>query len=474
MAPGDLAMRHDVELLADAGILHAPVMTWPMSWPDVARDVLAEGVAAADGQSHVQDALLRVQIAARAAQHSGAGSLQWRVAGGTDAEDLRGFAADPREQGEAGVSASWLTERFAVRMQATVVANAEDAQTLRLDGSYVGVNLGNFMISAGAMERWWGPGWDGSLILGTNARPIPSLTIERNLSTPFRSRWLHWIGPWRASFSVGQAEGATSARDHDLAVLPDVKFLAARVNFKPRPWLEIALSRTAQFCGRGRDCSLSTLKNVLIGNDNSGDSLARNREPGNQLAGYDFRMSSPWHALPLAVYGQFIGEDEANGLPSKFLGLFGAETWGGTRWGSVRVRAEYADTSCEFTRADPQYDCAYRNTLFSQGYTFRGRVIGDAMDGDGRRYTASAMLVRPSGESLSLSLSKIDLNRGGTVPDLDHALSLQPAEVKLAQLRYRRAIGAGRLAVGLNYDRRSAASRSSSDSQAFVEWHQRY
>ena len=25
-------------------------------------------------------------------------------------------------------------------------------------------------------DRWWGPGWDGSLILSNNARPIPAIT----------------------------------------------------------------------------------------------------------------------------------------------------------------------------------------------------------------------------------------------------------------------------------------------------------
>jgi hypothetical protein len=52
------------------------------------------------------------------------------------------------------------------------------ARPWRADGSYLGVNFGNFMLSAGLMERWWGPGWDGGLILSTNARPIPSVTLE--------------------------------------------------------------------------------------------------------------------------------------------------------------------------------------------------------------------------------------------------------------------------------------------------------
>ena len=31
LAPGDEGLRSDIELLADAGILHSPVTTWPIS-----------------------------------------------------------------------------------------------------------------------------------------------------------------------------------------------------------------------------------------------------------------------------------------------------------------------------------------------------------------------------------------------------------------------------------------------------------
>ena len=41
LAPGDEGLRCDIELLADAGILRGPVTTWPISWPDLARDALA-------------------------------------------------------------------------------------------------------------------------------------------------------------------------------------------------------------------------------------------------------------------------------------------------------------------------------------------------------------------------------------------------------------------------------------------------
>ena len=42
------------------------------------------------------------------------------------------------------------------------------------------------------------------------------------------------------------------------------------------------------------------------------------------------RFSSPWKHIPSALYGQMIGEDEAGALPSKFLGLFGQSSIGGS------------------------------------------------------------------------------------------------------------------------------------------------
>lgn len=477
LAPGDLALRHDIQLLADEGIIRSPTTTWPMSWPDIARDVLA-ATASPTRNPLIDGALQRVQRAAREAGATGSGGLELRIAAAAEPTELRTFSDTPREEGEVGAAMSWLGERLAARLEVTAVANAADGQDVRLDGSYVGVNVGNFMISAGAMQRWWGPGWEGSLILGTNARPIPSLTIERNYTDAFKTPWLRWIGPWRASIAVGQAEGGTTAREGRLAVLPDVKFLAARVDFRPRPWLEIALTRSAQFCGKGRECDLGTVWDLLVGRDNRDANLSAAQEPGNQMAGYDIRVRSPWKRLPVAAYAQFIGEDEANGLPSKFMGLVGGELWGVNRLGSWRLRAEFADSACTFTRRAPDFNCGYRNSLFPQGYTYRGRVIGHAMDNDGRMYSAAALLVRPSGETFSVLTRKVSVNRGGS-PDAAHALSTAHGEIRNVELEYNRAlelrgIGRGRLRLGLGYDDRSGALRQNADLRGFIEWRQEF
>lgn len=460
LAPGDAGLRHDLLLLADEGIIRGPISTWPLSWPDIARDVGGAGDRASD-DTGVQAALLRVQRRARAAASTGYSGVELAAELAEKPIVLRAFADTPREEGELELRASWLGSRFAANMQAQLVASPVDERELRLDGSYLGVNLGNFMISAGAMERWWGPGNEGSLIVSNNARPIPAITVERNYTDAFKSRWLAWIGPWRASIAIGEAEGSNVG-------VPDTRFFAARVNFRPRPWLELGLSRTAQWCGEGRPCGFDTFGDLLLGRDNRSDSLTIDDEPGNQMAGYDLRIRSPWRAIPIAVYAQYIGEDEAGGLPSKFLGLVGGEFWGNTRWGAYRVHAEYADTACSFSRSEPEFNCAYRNGLYPQGYTYRGRVIGHAMDQDGRMYSLGGTLVRPKGDVITALVRTTDLNRDGG----GNFVSAVPAEINNLEVSYERDFWRGRFVVGLGYDDASALGASNSDVRGFLSWRQ--
>lgn len=460
LAPGDEGLRSDIQLLADTGVLRGPVTTWPLSWPDIARDV--QGASETNLDEAAAAALMRVRRLSREASSTGFAGLGIRARGTNQPATSRGFAEAPREDGELAMRASWLTNHFAINLQGSAVASPDDEQQFRADGSYLGVNVGNFMISAGFMERWWGPGWDGSLILSTNARPIPSLTLERNYTDPFKSKWLSWIGPWRASIAVGETEGS------DVAV-PDVKFLAMRVNFKPRPWLEFGLTRTAQFCGGDRPCDWDTFKDVLFGRDNIEEGQDPSEEPGNQMAGYDMRLRSPWKALPVAFYTQWIGEDEAGGLPSKFIGQFGLEFWGASPLGGYRLRTEYADTACVFTSEAPEFNCAYRHHLYPQGYAYRGRVIGHSLDNDSRLLTVAGILTRTNGDVLSIELRHARLNRDGSGT---HAISEVPTDLDNVELRYSKVFGIGKVSIGLGYDDWSTAPDGASDVRGSLSWQQ--
>ena len=459
LTPGDEGLRSDIQLLADAGILRGPVTTWPMSWPDIARDALAADDAGLDEAT--ARALRRVKRLGRDASADGFSGIGIRVRAAYEPTLLRDFVDTPREEGELGLQASWLSKHFVLNLQGSYVVDPDDNKEWRADGSYIGVNFGNFMLSAGFMERWWGPGWDGSLILSTNARPIPTITLERNYTDPFKTRLLSWMGPWRASIAMGEAESQGVA-------VPNVKFFAARLNFKPQSWLEFGLTRTAQWCGGDRTCDWNTFVDMVLGNDNQVADGSTGDQPGNQMAGYDMRLRSPWRALPLVFYTQWIGEDEAGRLPSKFMGQFGLEGWGSAGMAGWRARFEYSDTACNFSREEPEFDCAYRNSIYPQGYTYRGRIIGHSMDNDSRMYTLGGILTLARGDVLSLTLRRVELNRdGGT-----HAISEVPLDLDNVELRFSRGVGTGKLSVGVGYQSQSTSVDADSRVHGFASWQQ--
>ena len=457
IAPGDARLRHDLELLADAGIVRAPLTAWPVSWAEVARDVGGKDLEPAQ-PAWLAAALARVQAAASAASRTGHPSGELRIAGSEQPMALRRFGETPREEGELSAGVQYVGDRFALRVQATAVADADDGKTFRPDGSYAAMVLGNWMLHAGYVDRWWGPGWEGSLIYGSNSRPIPSVTIERNYSDAVDHPWLRWIGQWRFATTMGQLEG-----DRDDA--PDARFFGARITWKPHRRVEIGLSRSAQWCGEGRPCGVDTFWDLLTGNDND---QPLEEQPGNQMAGYDVRWSMPW--APVAVYMQAIGEDEAGFLPSKYLGLFGAEIWGGFGDRSWRAHVEYADTVCGFYESDPQFGCAYRNAIYFDGYQYYDRSIGHALDGDSEQVAAGVMLANPDGSSWELAAQYADVNRASDNPV--HSVEPAAAKIRSADLYHRRSLWGADLSLGVGYERREREGPpgESDDMRGFVQW----
>jgi hypothetical protein len=132
------------------------------------------------------------------------------------------------------------------------------------------------------------------------------------------------------------------------------------------------------------------------------------------------------------------------------------------------VRAEYADTSCNFSRESPLFGCAYRNGIYPQGYAYRGRIIGHAMDNDSRMYSIGTILARPKGDVLSLTLRRVEINRDGGI----HAISAAPLDLNNVELRYSRTFDIGQFSVGAGYDDRSATAESESAVRGFVTWQQ--
>jgi len=451
---GDMQLRSDLTTLVDAGTLDLPISGWPIPRSDVCDALPAE--AAGEQRGAVIEALARLR------SHCGMQSRSWLYASAGDVGVLRGFATEPRSDGVVGVSGETGGERWSARLDLSLHGDAQDDQSVRPDGSYLAGQAGNWVVSAGWLDRWWGPGWDGSLIWSNNARPLPGIALDRVRSTPFETKWLSWIGPWRATFFLG-------ALERERADIDNALFLGIRVAARPINGLELAFSRTAQFCGDGRPCDWSSFWDLLFGYDNAGLDVAPEDEPGNQMGSVEARWSSPIGDAPYALYAQLTGEDEANFFPVKLLKLYGADGIVTVGDVPVRVYLEYADTSCASSNPNKVYNCAYNHHLFTQGYRYRGRVMGHSMDGDGRLWTLGAAWMAPGGWSMELVSRYAQINRGGA-PDDRHTISPTPLDQYELVAGVSRALSWGTLRIRLSgaYQEPGAATSSAVDVSGFV------
>jgi hypothetical protein len=414
ISPGDKQLRHHIQVLADAGVIAIPVTTYPLMWSGIADELHRHHnsivkVALNDSErwslGYVRHELAR-------ATESGV-SGQVRIGLRSESLYLTDFGSHETDKSSLNKQLDWVGERFAAQLNVTYIpdteSNSADADTdVRLDGTFVSGVVGNWSLTAGSLNRWWGPGWQNSLILSNNARPVPGLTLQRNYSNAFETPWLSWIGPWQMVSFMGQLEEERHIRQ--------AKLVGMRISFRPFHALEIGLSRTAQWGGEGRPENFSSLKNLLIGEDNVDIAVdgveKKEQEPGNQLAGFDWRGSFSVFGARLAYYGQMIGEDEAGGAPAKYMVQQGLESSFSTKNIQSRLYIETTDSTCEAFSQDIS-NCAYEHGIYNNGYRYYDRSLGATADNDSRTLTFAGQHILNQERSIHWSVTKFALNRDG-------------------------------------------------------------
>ena len=430
---GDVVLRNDLLLLNDAEVIRLPVNEWPMPRAAV-RYAMANAKEHFATNATVAAALARVRVRldASAPRRAGKLALDGSLTAG-DAGLLRHFDTVGRENGELRAGATYdFGERAEISLNLTAAANPADDHALRADASHASLQLGNWLVSANTLERYWGPSHESSLILSNNARPMPTVMVERAAAMPFESKWLSWLGPWRFSFGISQME-------HEREDIDGPLFMAWRVMIMPFKDMEIGFSRTAQFCGKQLECNINVFGNLLAGNDNVGIDATPENEPGNQMAGFDIRWNSPIGNWPYAVYSQMIGEDESSYMPAKYLMQLGAEVWKPlVSGGLVQGFLEYSSTTCSAnTSRGPYYNCAYNQGRFNvEGYRYHGRVIGYTADRDAENYSMGATLTTPGGELWSATARTARLNRDD-FGDVRNTVASEPTDYLALELGWR-------------------------------------
>ncbi len=462
--PGDSNLRHDIQILADEGAIPGPVLSWPLSVSDLssALEKRPSGLSEAG-----LAALVRVSTRLRYEREIGRVRMSAHASAAQNPRQIRSFEDGPREDAEVGAGLEWTGQRFGMRLEGQWVDDPDDNKDLRADGSYLGLALGNWKLAGSIQDRHWGPGWQSSMILSNNARPLPSISLERNLTTPFESKWLSWLGPWDLSLLY-------SFLDDD-RILKDAEMFSARFDFRPAQQWQFGVTIMGQYCGEGEGCGFGKFFDMVTG---GGDTLEYDR-----LASWDIRWTTEAFGRPLGLYTHWVGEDFGDGplrlvLPTKLFAQFGAETWGYREgWGSYRIYAEWADTECDFNLyrkltfdgGGGKTGCAYWNRVYRTGERYRGRVFGHSFDQDSSVATLGGVLVTDTDQTWLGTLAFGTLNRRGQTRSVAATNQTRYGEVEVTHVR---PFWIGRLSLGLGYEYRDdeVLDETNHDVRAFMEW----
>ena len=399
-APGDSNLRRDVELLKSYNIVRGPLNTWPISWKQITANINID--ADQSYPVHVMRAIDRVRSKIPRKGFRGSATLRYT----NEPSLVRGFGDAARSDADLSASVGFTEENI----EANVTVNYRDNVTrnhINLDNSYIAAHLGNWSLYAGALDRWWGPGQDNTLLLGTNARPMMSAGLRRNDPKAFKSKWLSWIGPWTWDMFV--------ANMGDTRTVPDALIAGMRLGFEPVNNLEIGFSRTLQLCGRGRPCSFNTWTDAFIAvgdRDNTGTV----NEPGNQLASVDLSYSINFGEQSLKLYAEGTAEDEVI-LPTQYGRLVGTTfvTPIGESGGNLSFNLELSDTNAikYFFFGQRFQQSLYNHSLYTSGHRFDDRSLGHSLDSGSRLASITTVYTSGIGDSYRLTLRNGTINTDG-------------------------------------------------------------
>lgn len=443
MEPDDKRLRHHIQLLADTNLISVPVNTWPLMWLDIIDEVrLARTKSPSPNQSRAINYVL-----AAFARQSRSSQVEFVGRAGEQYRPIQGYGDLGREKQQTYLGVEFVGEGIAGRLRIHRIDDPTDGDTNRLDGSYLSGLWGNWVFTAGSLDRWWGPGWETGLILSSNARPMPALSIQRHASTAFSSPWLSWIGPWQFASFAGKLDDPRDVNDAYL--------FGAKFSFKPVDWLEFGIARTAQWGGEGRPQDGSSLWNLILGRDNQGSQgISQSNEPGNQLGGFDWRVSIPG-SVPVGIYGEIVGEDESGYQPSKRVTTLGFDLVFSLPNSDLRMVAEYSDTATQrLDDGDPRYNTAYEHSIYTSGYRYHGRSIAASADNDSRVSTLAGLWQIDASQSLNTTIKWLELNSDGNgrafpdgnsvargrsngwYADVDYRINLDSVEISLSYTHY--------------------------------------
>ena len=244
--------------------------------------------------------------------------------------------------------------------------SSKDDHDLVLRTAYGVLHFGWDLV-LGRDAQWWGPGYNGAILLSNNAEPFTMVRLTNPVSEPLP--WIFkYLGPLKFTFFVTRL-------DKDRNDFAEPQLWGMRFDFKPHPLLEVGLERTALMGGQGRPEGPGTWIDGFFGRNEHGSN-----ETGDQRAGYDLKLTLPFRLQPLQVYWQAAGEDNVHGYPTQWAYLAGIYLPRVLACERIGLRAEYASTHMTHHPGSAWYT----HHIYTSGYTYNDMIIGHHMGSDSR------------------------------------------------------------------------------------------
>ncbi|HEY8520829.1 MAG TPA: capsule assembly Wzi family protein, partial [Gammaproteobacteria bacterium] len=157
-------------------------------------------------------------------------------------------------------------------------------------------------VDVGFRDHWFSPLTDASMLIGTQAPTMPSLTVSNyEPISRFGFRYEVFFAQMSESQSIQTLTGPTTGEP----VLSGV-----HLSIEPFPGWSVGINRIMQFGGGERDESLRDWFNAFF-NPSKNDNTGTPADFGNQAA--SFTTSFVWPGVvPGAVYFEYAGEDTSN------------------------------------------------------------------------------------------------------------------------------------------------------------------
>lgn len=400
----DESLHEDLRTLVAYDAIDAVVISYPVPWRGIGSQL--EQIDIDQLPSAAQNAAIRL-LHYYSKQQEGRLRQVSSVYGATDPTRFTGF---DQQQGQSAIGSHQI-EGFSGRWSGQLKANWQSGGDTHLDGSYLAYHLGDWVVRAGAVNQWWGPAHGSSLILSTNARPIPTVGLFRGSAVQSETKWLSWLGPWYASAEVGKME---SERE-----VANPRIWRARFTAKPLSGLTIGASWVAMWGGEGQPSSFGDFVDVITFRTQCINGLETcdpelETTNGNHIAGWDVQYTFNLLNRPWSIYGQRIGEDAVDSvMVTDSADLVGISTF----VGPIHVFVEHSDTNVACNGADsPATNCYYEHSTYRNGYRYYGRAVGSTFDSDAEQLTVGVKWQSTTGKTAGLSITQVELNLDGNRP----------------------------------------------------------